>query len=176
MRWRIRRMVRKMNRAFVPALCAAFALAACSGGGHTSETTARVGAAAPGWTEPTSTGGKLSLESLRGKPVYLNFFATWCPPCNEEAPDINALQKQYAARGLQVIGVDELENANKAAQFVRKYALVYPAVVDDGALQDQYRVNGLPVHVFIDRGGVIRKIVTGEMDKKQIAAAIQAIL
>ena len=121
-------------------------------------------------------GTKLSLDALRGKPIYINFFATWCPPCNEEAPDINALQKQYAGRGLRVVGVDELEDAKKAAQFVRKYDLVYPAVVDDGTLQDQYRVNGLPVHVFIDRGGVIRKIVTGEMTKKQIAQSIEAIL
>ncbi len=116
------------------------------------------------------------MSSLRGKPVYLNFFATWCPPCNEEAPSINALQKRYAADGLQIVGVDELENASKAAQFVRKYALIYPAVVDDGTLQTQYDVNGLPVHVFIDRKGVVRKIVPGEMSESQIAAAIQGIL
>lgn len=89
---------------------------------------------------------------------------------------MNALQKQFAARGLQVVGIDELEDAKKAAQFVRKYALVYPAVVDNGTLQSAYNVNGLPVHVFIDRSGVIRKIVQGEMSKKQIAAAIQSIL
>lgn len=158
------------------AFAATAALAACSASGHAASSAARVGFVAPQWSEPTSNGSKLSLDSLRGKPVYLNFFATWCPPCNEEAPDINALQKQYAPRGLRTVGVDELENAQKAAQFVRKYGLVYPAVVDDGALQTQYGVNGLPVHVFIDRSGVIRKIVTGEMSKKQIAAAIKTIL
>jgi cytochrome c biogenesis protein CcmG, thiol:disulfide interchange protein DsbE len=158
------------------ALCILAALAACSAGAGSSTRTAAVGRLAPNWSEATSTGGKLSMESLRGKPVYLNFFATWCPPCNEEAPDVNALQKQFAARGLQVVGIDELEDAKKAAQFVRKYALVYPAVVDNGTLQTAYNVNGLPVHVFIDRSGVIRKIVQGEMNKKQIAAAIQSIL
>jgi peroxiredoxin len=157
-------------------LVAACMLAACASAAHGGSQNARVGSPAPGWTEPTSAGGTLSFASLHGKPVYLNFFATWCPPCNEEAPDVNALQKQYASRGLQVVGVDELENAKKAAQFVRKYALVYPAVVDDGTLQSQYQVNGLPVHVFIDRRGVIRKIVTGEMSKAQIAAAIGTIL
>jgi len=150
-------------------------VAACSATAK-SDTHAAVGHIAPNWTEPTSAGKRLSLESLRGKPVYLNFFATWCPPCNEEAPDVNALQKQYAPRGLQVVGIDELEDAKKAAQFVQKFGLVYPAVVDDGTLQTQYNVNGLPVHVFIDKQGVIRKIVQGEMTKKAIAAAIQTIL
>lgn len=158
------------------ALAAIALLAACSASRHASSSLARVGSPAPQWSEPTSAGTELSFDSLRGKPVYLNFFATWCPPCNEEAPDINALQKQYAQRGLQTVGVDELENAQKAAQFVHEYGLVYPAVVDDGKLQTEYNVNGLPVHVFIDRSGVIRKMVTGEMSKKAIAAAIRSIL
>lgn len=153
------------------------ALAACAGHGAGGSGTARVGEAAPNWTGKTSTGTTLSAASLRGKPVYLNFFATWCPPCNKEAPDVNALQKQFAPRGLRVVGIDELENARQAAGFVRKYALVYPAVADDdGTLQGLYNVNGLPVHVFIDRSGVIRKIVRGEMSKNEIASAIQSIL
>lgn len=156
------------------AAAACVLLASCGGSGGGA--TAHVGQPAPNWTEKTSTGSELTLSSLRGKAVYLNFFATWCPPCNQEAPSINALQKKYASRGLQVVGVDELENAKKAAQFVHKYGLVYPAVVDDGTLQGQYNVNGLPVHVFIKRSGVIEKIVVGEMTKPAIAAAIQTIL
>ncbi len=156
-------------------LVAAALLAACSSGSHSSSV-GHVGSRPRNGPSRQASGTTLSLASLRGKAVYLNFFATWCPPCNEEAPEINALQRQYAGRGLQIVGVDELENAAKAAQFVRKYGLVYPAVVDDGTLQSQYNVNGLPVHVFIDRGGVIRKIVIGEMSKAQIASAIQAII
>lgn len=158
------------KKAFAAAFLAA-ALTACSGTHVT-----RAGQPAPDWTQPTSTGGKLTLSSLRGKAVYLNFFATWCPPCNEEAPAINALQKKYASRGLQIVGVDELENAKKAESFVRKYGLVYPAVADDGTIGDQYAVNGLPVHVFISRTGVIRKIVVGEMTKTDIESNIRAIL
>ena len=118
----------------------------------------------------------MTLSALRGKPVYLNFFATWCGPCNEEAPYINDFQKTDAARGLQIVGVDELESKTKAQQFIDKYKLVYPAVVDDGALQTQYAVNGLPVHVFIDRSGTIKKIVVGEMSRSEIASALQTIL
>ena len=121
-------------------------------------------------------GGTLSLDSLRGKPVYLNFFASWCEPCKEEAPAINALQKKYAARGLRTIGVDEEENAPTALRFRKRYALAYPAIVDSGELQDQYEVNGLPVHVFIARTGIIRRIVVGQMSKNEIEGAIRAIL
>jgi cytochrome c biogenesis protein CcmG/thiol:disulfide interchange protein DsbE len=150
-------------------------LCACSGA-HSSNAIARVGSVAPNWTEPTASGGTLSLSSLRGRPVYLNFFATWCPPCNAEAPSINALQKRYIAQGLEVVGVDELEDRAKAAAFEQKYGLVYPAVIDSGTLQAQYDVNGLPVHVFIDRQGVIKEIVTGEMTEREIARHLRAIL
>ena len=155
---------------FVTALTA---LAGCGGGGSQ---VAHVGNPAPAWTLPTSSGQTLALSSMRGKAVYLNFFATWCPPCNEEAPDINQFQKEFASKGLQIVGVDELENRSKAQQFVDKYKLIYPALVDNGTLQSQYSVNGLPVHVFIDRSGVIKKIVVGEMSKTQIASDIRAIL
>jgi cytochrome c biogenesis protein CcmG/thiol:disulfide interchange protein DsbE len=169
--------IRRMDKGnIVQKLFAAVFTAAILTGCAASATTGNVGAQAPNWTERTAGGTPLSLASLRGKPVYLNFFATWCPPCNEEAPGINALQKQYASTGLTVVGVDELENAKKAQSFVKKYALVYPVVIDDGTLQGQYQVNGLPVHVFIDRRGVIKSIHVGEMSKTQIAGAIRTIV
>lgn len=157
----------------------ALAFAACGQGGKTtsaSAQTARVGEPAPEFSEASIPGPTLSLASLHGKAIYLNFFATWCPPCNEEAPAINALQRQYAANGLQVVGVDVLESARKAALFRQEHHLLYPAVVDDGTLRDQYRVNGLPVHVFIDRGGVVRKIVIGELSPAAMHADVESIL
>lgn len=138
--------------------------------------TAHVGQTAPNWSEPTAPGGTLSLASLRGKAVYLNFFASWCPPCNEEAPQIETLQRQYASQGLQVVGVDVLENQRKAAQFRQAHHLTYPAVVDDGTLRDQYGINGLPVHVFIDRSGVVRNVVIGELSAAEMRANIQKLL
>jgi thiol-disulfide isomerase/thioredoxin len=154
-------------------VCAALILAACSSSG---KKIAQVSQLAPDWTQPTSTGGTLTLSSLRGKPVYLNFFATWCPPCKEETPYINTLQRQYASRGLQVVGIDELESATQAEGFRKQFHLVYPAVVDNGTLQAQYLINGLPVHVFIGRDGVIRKIVAGEMAHAEILSAVRSIL
>ncbi len=134
------------------------------------------GKPAPAWSEPTSSGGTLSSASLRGKPVYLNFFASWCPPCNEEAPSVNALQKKYASDGLVVIGVDVQENAAKAQAFRKEHDLSYAAVVDSGTLRDAYNVNGLPVHVFIDRKGVISNITVGEMSPSEIETQIKRTL
>jgi cytochrome c biogenesis protein CcmG, thiol:disulfide interchange protein DsbE len=159
----------------------ALTLAACSNGGSSSQsgsgtTVASQGKPAPTWTEPLAAGGSLSSESLAGKPVYLNFFATWCTPCNVEAPDINAVQRQFASQGLRVIGVDVLENASKAKQFVTQHHITFPAVVDNGTLRDEYQVNGMPVHVFIDAHGIVRKIVVGELSKSQMEENVKAIL
>jgi cytochrome c biogenesis protein CcmG/thiol:disulfide interchange protein DsbE len=158
------------------ALCA---LAACghgSGSPGAASQTARVGQPAPSWSEPSLPGPQLTLASLHGKAVYLNFFATWCPPCNQEAPAIDALQRRYGDRGLQVVGVDVLENAAKAGQFRAQHHLSYPVVVDAGTLRDQYNVNGLPVHVFIDRSGVVRKIVVGELSPDDMRHNVERLL
>lgn len=155
-------------------------LAACAGGGGHSaqggDGVAHVGNPAPTWSESTSRGSRFDAASLHGKVAYLNFFATWCPPCNEEAPTIDALQRQYGARGLQVVGIDVLENARKAGDFQRQHGLSYPVVVDDGTLRGEYAVNGLPVHVFIDRQGIVRSIVVGEISARDMRANVLRLL
>lgn len=137
---------------------------------------AAIGAAAPGFSEPTVDGATLTMASLAGKPLWLNFFATWCPPCNEEAPAVAAVQGEFAARGLQVVGVDVLENAAKAKEFVDKHHLNYPAVVDEGALRDAYDINGMPVNVFIDKDGIVRSIEIGELTRAEMEADVKKIL
>lgn len=161
--------------ALLPALVACSSTTAKNGASG-SAANAHVGQPAPAWTEPVAPAGTLSLQSLRGKVVYLNFFATWCPPCNEEAPHLEDLQRTLGPSGLQVVGVDVLENARKAEQFRQSHHLTYPAVVDDGTLRDQYNINGLPVHVFIDRAGIVRNVVVGELSAAQMRADVQRLL
>jgi cytochrome c biogenesis protein CcmG/thiol:disulfide interchange protein DsbE len=137
----------------------------------------RVGQPAPAISLPTVDGNTLTLASLRGKPVYLNFYATWCPPCNDEAPVIGKLSTKYKARGLTVLGVDELENPVKAKQFLTDHHLPYTAVVDaDGVAGKDYGAIGLPVHVFIDRSGIVKTFRQGEMNPDEIETAIKGIL
>lgn len=168
------------KRARASAIVLACALAGCVHAGSADSTgsskVARVGEPAPPWTEPSLPGPSLSLAALRGKAVYLNFFASWCPPCNAEAPAIDSIARDYAARGLRVVGVDVLENAHKAADFRNEHHLTYPVVVDGGTLRDQYAVNGLPVHVFIDRLGIVRRIVVGEMSPADMRSNAERLL
>jgi len=159
----LKALVAFASAALVAGCAAASHGASQSGSVSSSTSVARVGQPAPPFDEPAVPSGTISLAALHGKAVYLNFFATWCPPCNEEAPTLNDLQKRYGSRGLQIVGVDVLENARKAEQFRSQHDLTYPAVVDDGTLRNQYDVNGLPVHVFIDRNGVVRDVVVGEL-------------
>jgi cytochrome c biogenesis protein CcmG/thiol:disulfide interchange protein DsbE len=98
--------------------------------------------------------GKLELASLRGKVVVLNFFASWCPPCKSEAPDVEKLWKQYRSKGVVVVGIDSKDFSGDARSFMRRYGLTYPVVRDgDGALWDPYGVTALPETRVIDRNG-----------------------
>jgi cytochrome c biogenesis protein CcmG/thiol:disulfide interchange protein DsbE len=136
------------------------------------------GQPAPPFTLTTVNGKPFSLASLKGRAVYLNFYATWCPPCNAEAPSIGKLSAKYRARGLTVLGIDELEDPQKAKSFLTQYHLPYDAVVDgDGKVGQVYGGGvGLPVHVFIDRRGAIKLVRLGEMSPAEIDAAIRSIL
>ncbi|MBV8155049.1 MAG: TlpA family protein disulfide reductase [Candidatus Eremiobacteraeota bacterium] len=172
-----------MKRNTVLTIVGAVAVTACashapasSSQSSAASTVARVGQLAPSWTEPAVPDGTVSMAALRGKAVYLNFFATWCPPCNEEAPTLESLQRQYASRGFVVVGVDVLENARKAEEFRSRHHLSYTAIVDDGTLRNQYNINGLPVHVFIDRSGVVRTIEVGEISASDMRADVLKLL
>ena len=135
----------------------------------------RPGDVAPPFTLKRDTGGTLALSSLKGKPVYLNFFASWCAPCNEEAPSVVLLNKKYAPKGLVVLGVDEQEDAKKAQGFASKYKIPFGVVLDDGPMGKDYGVIALPVHVFIDRSGKISTYRLGEMSPSEIEDAIKKI-
>jgi cytochrome c biogenesis protein CcmG/thiol:disulfide interchange protein DsbE len=143
--------------------------ALAAGALHTGDT-------APAFSLPGLGNGTVSLASLHGKPVYLTFFATWCGPCNDEAPSIVTLEKTYRPHGLVVVGVNEQESAAKAKSFVDKYHIPFTVVLDSGKMGGDYGVIAMPVHVFIDRNGKVSTYRLGEMDPAEIEAAIKKIL
>jgi cytochrome c biogenesis protein CcmG, thiol:disulfide interchange protein DsbE len=98
--------------------------------------------------------GKLSLASYRGRPVVLNFWASWCIPCKEEAPLLEAVWRRYRARGLVVLGVDINDLRGDARRFARKNRMSYPLAYDGpGKTTTQYGLTGVPETFFVARSG-----------------------
>jgi cytochrome c biogenesis protein CcmG, thiol:disulfide interchange protein DsbE len=98
--------------------------------------------------------GKLELASLKGKVVVLNFWASWCGPCKQEAPMVEQVWRQFRSKGVIVVGVDTKDFSGDARSFMRRYGLTYPVVRDgDGALWGPYGLTGVPETRLIDRQG-----------------------
>lgn len=130
------------------------------------------------WMLTDVSGRPVRLADLRGKAVWLNFWATWCPPCQAETPILRDAWERYRARGLELVGVSVQEtNAEDVAAYARKYALGYTIAADLSAdVFHLYRVYALPTQVFIGPDGVIRRIIQGPLTAEAAAAAIEAIL
>jgi peroxiredoxin len=106
--------------------------------------------------------GTFVLKQHLGHGVYINFFASWCEPCKEEARTIERVTAEFAGRGVSVIGIAVLDDPSKAKQFVHSHALEYPIAFDQsGDVSATYRVNELPLHVFVGADGVIKQYVEG---------------
>ena len=120
---------------------------------------------------------KLDIRKYRGKIVYVNFFASWCPPCNAEAPLLANLARKYASKGLVVIGVDEEEGADKALGFKKLYGLPYPIALDSsGAAGVPFGAYALPTQVFFDRHGAIAYKQAGMLDEDMATTTIASLL
>ncbi len=122
------------------------------------------------------TGEPTSLLSYRGKPLWLNFFATWCPPCNNEMPEIERHYRGDAKAGLVVLGLDQHESAEPVRNFVRSRDVTFPTMLDDGDASTAFAVNALRVSVFIDRSRTVRQIRFGEMSSADIDESLARIL
>ena len=121
----------------------------------------RVGQQAPAFSLQQLNGtGEISLASLRGKAVVLNFFASWCQPCKREAPALEQLWRDYRSQGVVVLGIDTNDASNDARKFISAHGVTYPTVGGGGRLTRKYGVNGLPVTYVLNRQG---RIVGGEI-------------
>ena len=120
---------------------------------------------------------RLDLNAYRGKVVLLNFWATWCSPCQVEMPTFVAWQNKYGQHGLQIIGVSMDDDPALVRAAYRKLKLNYPVAVGDVKLGDLYGgVLGLPITFLIDRRGEIRAEFQGETDLSKIDTQLQSLL
>ena len=117
----------------------------------------KVGAPAPAFSLPRlDGGGDVSLSSLRGKAVVLNFFASWCHPCKREAPHLEALWRQYRSDDVVIVGVDSGDGRSDARRFLSAHGVTYPILFDPGQkLTGLYALPGYPVTYVLNRQGRI---------------------
>ncbi len=123
--------------------------------------------------------GKLSLADYRGKVVWLDFWASWCPPCLKSIPDLEALRKQMPAEHFQIVAVNLDQDPTKALKFLEKHPVGYPSGSDPrGALPEKFELETMPTSYLIDRDGRIAKVHEGykKGDIEKIRAEITALL
>jgi peroxiredoxin len=123
-------------------------------------------------------GNPIRLSDLRGKTVWINFWATWCPPCQEETPVLRDLYDRYKGAGLELVAISVQETtAQDVRDYVERYDLDYTVGFDaTSAIFRTYRAYGLPTQLFLDRDGIIRDIVLGPVTRAQAESIIAPLL
>lgn len=137
-----------------------------------------IDAPAPDFELPLLDGsGALRLSSLRGSVVVLNFWASWCGPCRQEAPGLKTMSERYADRNVRFVGVDYVDNVAAGQTFMREFRLIYPSVSDmAGSLADDFALLGLPATFVIDEEGTMRYRFAGYVTEPVLEQALDDVL
>lgn len=148
---------------------AVFALAACGAPAGSRQ--------APALVLPGLDGKMVDLASYRGKPVLINFWATWCDTCKKEMPEVEALHKRISAKGAVLLGVSMDEDAYKVVPpFLKEHAVTFPILISDRKVSASYAVRGLPTAYLIDPEGRISRRWVGALDVRAAENDILALL
>ncbi len=132
---------------------------------------------APDFTLTTFKGTTISLQDLRGKPVVINFWASWCPPCRLEAPLLERTWRAYKNRGVIFIGVDIQDREEDALNYIREFDITYPNGPDPtGEITIDYGVSGLPVTFFVARDGEVVRRWVGAIEQSVLIRSIEEIM
>lgn len=122
-------------------------------------------------------GGSGSLAEYRGRWVLVNFWASWCGPCKQEAPTLEKFQHRHGGADFTVLGIDSRDLTADGRRFVRRYGLSYPQLRDgDGAVAHDYGTTGVPENFLIDPEGRVRLLVHGPVDAEYLEQSVAPLV
>jgi peroxiredoxin len=131
---------------------------------------------APSFTLDTTQGETVSLSDFAGRPVVLNFWASWCPPCRAEIPHFQDSSVKYNGKA-EILGIDQGEPLPIVADFGSSLGVTYPLLLDsDSSVSRRYRVSALPTTVFIDSKGLVREVYSGIINRAVLEDRIEKLL
>lgn len=136
---------------------------------------------APALSGPTLEGGRLNTADLAGRVVVVNVWASWCGPCEDEAPTLAALDAAFRGRGVRFVGLDLRDDDAAAREFADRFGIAYPSIIDrDGSLATRLApwlpVKAIPGTVVIDRDGRVAAAVIGKVRRAGLAATLEDLL
>jgi len=124
-------------------------------------------------------GGEASLSDYRGRPVFINFWASWCAPCRAEMPDIVEAYNRHRNAGLEILAIDntQLDVVEDVHAFVKEFQMPFPVLLDEqGAAAQAFGILGLPTSVFVDGDGVVRGVNAGPLTEDTLEEYLAEIL
>jgi peroxiredoxin len=134
-----------------------------------------VGQPAPDFALRRADGTLVKLSDLKGKVVFVNFWASWCVPCRKELPDIQKVYDEKMAQGLEVLAINYQDDTETATSFFEGRSITLPLLLDhSGKVYDQYRLQGLPDSFFVDREGNIAAFQFGYLTESKMRERLQA--
>lgn len=148
-------------------------------GGHAAGFEARTAMPAPELSAHDLSGAPISLAAYRGKIVLLNFWATWCPPCQREMPSMERLRVKMTGRPMEIVAVNSAETAKDVKAFLSKMKLGFPILLDpDGGNTHRWKVFALPTSFLLDAQGRVRYVLTGptEWDEGEALQNVESLL
>ena len=137
----------------------------------------RIGKPAPQFAMQLLDGGEFRLSDHEGRPLVINFWASWCPPCRQESPAFERQWRRYRDTGIQFVGVDIQDDVSDAEAYVREFGLTFPNGIDpDGRITIDYGVIGLPVTFFVGSSGIVEGRWVGATPEEKLEEWVNTLV